>query len=789
MSNKLGRFEIVGEITHSEIGSVYKALDPESGQLIALKTVRLPMLGEQAQEFVERVLQEIEIAKVLGSHNLAAVFGAEEIDGQFCAAMEYVQGNSIATMLARKEGFSIWDLLDIARQSCQGLTHAHSHNIFHYSLEPAKIMVTWDGTVKLLSFGISSMGAFTCTAEGRPVDVVHYMSPEQMRGEEMDGRSNLFSLGAIFYEMVTERKAFTGEDADRVRQQVLEHMPTPPDQINRKLHPALSEVIMKALAKAPEARYQSGQELIDDLERCKESTTKPAKSSARMAASSDKAAAFSAGAPPSAQPESVLNSPAKANAAAAVAGWEGAAGSSWDSKAALPAGSIASPAGFSQPPGMTQSAGSALEELETAAPGFRTDPMMDESKAANRAPSFSDVAELPPLTQAHVAPPPELLPEPEIQQHEITSPAKAQAPKPRVQPGRVARNAVSEIKKTPPKLVGYAVIAATGVILLIIAAMAWHIHSENSDEESARPVAASKTADRSRAAAPTATQNVPPTPLALQAVPPEQVTAAPARVSVTPKYNRRKLKAQAPVVAVAVPGQLTINSTPEGAQVQVDGRSDPSWITPFNMTGLVPGQHTVNISKNGFSAETRNIEVASNSKSFLVVQLAPQGATISLASQPIGATVFLDGKDTGRLTPAQFSVDKPGSHTVLLKKSGYLEETVTASLQPGQVFHFAPTLKALGSTDDIKIGGGKFKKLFGGGDISGMGAVSVKTQPKGAQVAVNNRIVDKFSPVEFHLNPGTYVVDITMSGYKSIHRVIEVEKGGKIAMDETLEHQ
>jgi len=223
--------------------------------------------------------------------------------------------------------------------------------------------------------------------------------------------------------------------------------------------------------------------------------------------------------------------------------------------------------------------------------------------------------------------------------------------------------------------------------------------------------------------------------------------------------------------------------------VQVDGRSDPGWITPFNMTGLAPGQHTVNISKSGYSAETRGIEIASNSKSFLVVQLAPQSASISVASQPIGASIFLDGKDTGRSTPAQFSLDKPGSHTVLLRKNGYLEETVTASLQPGQVFHFAPALKALGSTDDIKIGSGKFKKLFGGGDISGMGAVSVKTQPKGAQVAVNNRIVDKFSPVEFHLNPGTYVIDVTMSGYKGIHRVIDVEKGGKIAIDETLEHE
>jgi len=95
----------------------------------------------------------------------------------------------------------------------------------------------------------------------------------------------------------------------------------------------------------------------------------------------------------------------------------------------------------------------------------------------------------------------------------------------------------------------------------------------------------------------------------------------------------------------------------------------------------------------------------------------------------------------------------------------------------------------LGSTDDIKVGG-KFKKLFGGaGDTAGMGSLSIRTQPKGAQVAINNRVMDKFSPLDLYLNPGTYVVDITLSGYKRIHRVIEVQKGGKIAVDENLERE
>src|SRR5437763_15711108 len=240
MSNKIGRFEILSEITRSETGAVYKVSDPESGQTVALKTLQLPLLGDQAGVMVQRILQEAAGIRVLGSHNIAQLFGAEEIDGQFCAAMEYVQGNSIATMLARREGFSIWDLQDITRQACQGLDHAHSHNVVHYSLEPAKIMVTWDGTVKILSFGVSSMRAFTCQASGKAPAVLHYVSLEQLRGDPVDARSNLFSMGAIFYEMVTENKAFGGDDADEVRHSIIERTPIAPAQAKRKIHPVLS---------------------------------------------------------------------------------------------------------------------------------------------------------------------------------------------------------------------------------------------------------------------------------------------------------------------------------------------------------------------------------------------------------------------------------------------------------------------------------------------------------------------------------------------------------------------
>src|SRR5271156_5396195 len=216
MSNKIGRFEILREIAHSDTISVYKATDPESGQTVALKTVKLEALGEQAPTLVKNLLEEAAASKVLNSHNIAVLNGAEEVDGKLCASMEYVQGNSVATMLARKEGFSIWDLQDIARQACEGVDHAHVRKVVHCSLEPAKIMVQWDGIVKLLGFGASRTAMGAAWAAGRAPETLHYMSPEQLRGDEIDARSNLFSLGAILYEMVTERKAFNGDDAEQV---------------------------------------------------------------------------------------------------------------------------------------------------------------------------------------------------------------------------------------------------------------------------------------------------------------------------------------------------------------------------------------------------------------------------------------------------------------------------------------------------------------------------------------------------------------------------------------------
>src|SRR5579863_5968339 len=416
MANKIGPFEILSELSHSEKCSVYKATDTESGKTVALKAVKLELLGDQAQPLVKRILEEADGAKSLNSPNIAVVYGAGEMEGLFCASLEYIQGNSVATTLDRHEGFSIWDIQDISRQVCQALDHASGHKVAHYSLEPSKIMSGWDGTVKILGYGISTMGEYAAQASGEPPRILHYMSPEQLSGSPLDVRSNLFSLGAILYEMATEQKAFPGEDAEQVRQHIRGTMPVPPSQVNPKTHPMLSELIMKALAKDPEARYQSGRELVLDLEKCKET---PQKSDAKKVdlAKGAKGPGGLMGAPikkvpvgnpfisktpektETRDPESQNKENTVARAAAAAAGTSA-------SRALTEQPEVRSfeVQATQETPQMTMS--SAAVEPEVEAPKIKVDPAMDETRqAASPSRSFSEISELPPLKPVFIAPP------------------------------------------------------------------------------------------------------------------------------------------------------------------------------------------------------------------------------------------------------------------------------------------------------------------------------------------------------------------------------------------------
>jgi hypothetical protein len=250
--------------------------------------------------------------------------------------------------------------------------------------------------------------------------------------------------------------------------------------------------------------------------------------------------------------------------------------------------------------------------------------------------------------------------------------------------------------------------------------------------------------------------------------------------------NARKKSATTTTAAV-IPGQMVIDSTPQGAQVQIDGKTDPSWVTPLTLSGLAAGQHSVTFSKPGYSTDTRTVAVRSGSKASVAGRLTQTVATLVVTSNPAGANIYVDGRNTGKLTPAQVSVEK-GQHVILVRKSGFIDDTTNAQFVLGQTITFSPALRPLGNVDDIRTVG-KMKKLFGGKEAQGMGTVSIKTQPRGAQIAVNQHVLEKESPVDIMLDPGNYIVDITISGYAPIHKIITVERGGKAVIDETFRPQ
>ncbi len=838
MSTKLGQFEILSELAKSPTATVYKAND-ESGQTVALKAIQLSAFGESAGALEQALLAESEATKVLNSPNITNVTAASVVEGQFCAAMEYIQGNSIATMLARKEGFSIWDLLDIGRQLCSGLEHAKSHSIVHYSLEPSKIMCGWDGTVKILGYGVSGVGNFAQHVEGAIPTMLYYMSPEQVRGEATDSRSNLFSLGAMLYEMVTERKAFDREDAEGLRQSIVDSMPIAPIHVNAKVHPLLSDLIMKALAKDPEQRYQSGRELLDDLEKCKESRPAAKKAEApKSAASPIKASAAAQAkfvAPAVSKPAAAVSKPAPSglagpsSPAAPAAAARPATLAKPVSKLAVPKAAAAAAGVGSDgmgsapeipevdPPNQFSSAQAALDEPETpsaymssavadepqvetfepqsdeAAPKIAVDPMMAEGGSKRSAGvSFSEMTELPPLKEVYVAPPPR----PVEPVHSAVPPTtvfqgvRKADEKPKVQPREVAQKAIKEIKGVPPKLMLYAVAGAAVLILIIGIVVTLYVHSLNSDIDPGTGRASSVTQSPAQ---PVASQAAPAQEAAPAAA--EPVEAQPAQTPevestqpqpVTPSRARNpKKKTVAPVI---IPGQLAIDSTPPGAQVQVDGQTDASYVTPFALTNLQLGQHSITVSKAGYSTDTRTVNVVSGNRATASIHLAQLMATLVVKSDPPGANIYVDGRDVGTKTPAQVSVDK-GQHVVLVRMPGYIDETMNTQFVLGQTFNFSPTLRSLGNTDNIKTVG-KMSKLFGGkGGQAGQGTVSIHTQPKGAQVAINQHMLEKNSPVDVMLDPGNYVIDITLSGYAPVHKVITTDKGGKVVVDEVMQPQ
>ena len=266
-ATKAGRYELLGELGHGAMGVVYRAKDPLIGRTVALKTVRLSEKGTGLthEQLVERFQNEIRAVGILSHPNIVSIYDAGESDGLYYIALEFLNGKSLEALLAAGEKFSTPRLLHIMEQVCSALDYAHHQNLIHRDIKPANIMLTNNDGVKITDFGTAKIMQYRVERDSTIAGTPGYMSPEQIKGSFVDGRSDIFSLGVMLYEMTTGQRPFTGKDLPTIFYNILNEEPSPPRDVNIDIPLGISSTIMKALAKSPHLRYESCSELIEDL--------------------------------------------------------------------------------------------------------------------------------------------------------------------------------------------------------------------------------------------------------------------------------------------------------------------------------------------------------------------------------------------------------------------------------------------------------------------------------------------------------------------------------------------
>jgi serine/threonine protein kinase len=711
-TKKIGRYEIVAELGRGAMGVVYRATDPNIGRMIALKTMRIDAEGIDSEELLKRFRQEARAAGVLNHPNVVTIYDAGEHEGLFYMAMEYIEGRTLQTLLAGGRRLAAEQVVDVAKQVCAGLDYAHARGIVHRDIKPANVMITAEGVVKIMDFGIAKTGS-GMTSAGQVLGTPSYMSPEQVRGQALDGRSDLFSLGVVLYESVTGKKPFVGESITAIIYKIVAEDPVPPAEYDPQLHPGLAAIVIKALAKTKEKRYQRGVDLVHDLENYKKidwagdataTYSTPATSALRK--EMDALAGITSTGMRALDPDLPTGPPEKA----------------WQSSMTIePSAGAAQAASAKAPAANAQPAPAPAKPKGTIGPPKR-EPVKIGVKP--------------------IAPPPK----------------ETTAPRPMSHPP------LSKSSRIGP--IGIAVVA-----LALLLGAGWFIKQRRD---------AQRAAEAPPPATPTETASTtPPTP----APPPPPKPSAGAAPGAAAGDTAAGVSTPSAAPS-ATSGELRVVSTPVGATIELDGQTDPRWKTPYLFPKVDPGTHRIALTFTGYARQTHALDVSAGKRAQLAAVLQTSTGIITVASTPPGASVMLDGEDTGKVAPAELTVEQ-GAHTVTVHKEGFAPLDSKFDVKPGQnyTFNAALTAQAGGAKQQGGFGRG-FRRIFGGGGE--VTEIDIRTKPSGAEVTIDGIVRPKRTPGRFPVEPGTHKVTLRVEGKQPVTREITVKKGEPAVIDEAL---
>jgi len=265
---RVGRYKILGELGRGAMGIVYKAEDPNLDRVVALKTILLSDDAEGRKDYHKRFFLEAKAAGKLTHPHIVTTYDFGEEEDLAYLAMELLEGDDLRTRI--KEGpLAIADAVDIAQQVADGLGFAHERGVVHRDIKPGNIMLLPRGQAKIMDFGIARMrSADFKTSTGIVMGTPRFMSPEQVAGDPVDHRSDIFSLGVVLYEMLTGTGLFAGEDTPQIAHNVTHVEHVPPSRLNPDVPSMLDFAVARALKKDPAVRYQDAYEFAVDLRTC-----------------------------------------------------------------------------------------------------------------------------------------------------------------------------------------------------------------------------------------------------------------------------------------------------------------------------------------------------------------------------------------------------------------------------------------------------------------------------------------------------------------------------------------
>jgi tRNA A-37 threonylcarbamoyl transferase component Bud32 len=261
----IGRYHVLEEIGRGAMAVVYKGFDPVIGRAVALKTIAFGTADAEVTDLRQRLYREACAAGTLAHPNIVTIYDVIEQAGVTAVAMELVEGQTLASLIAERAPLALDAALEIFEQIAAALDYAGARGIVHRDIKPANILMTPDGRAKVADFGVARMALSSMTQTGTVVGSPSYMSPEQVRGQPLDGRSDLFSAAVVLYELLTKERPFAGDDVATTMYRIVHEPPTPPSEFNSAVGPQISDVFERALAKEPDRRYRTGAELCTAL--------------------------------------------------------------------------------------------------------------------------------------------------------------------------------------------------------------------------------------------------------------------------------------------------------------------------------------------------------------------------------------------------------------------------------------------------------------------------------------------------------------------------------------------